>query len=74
MLEEIVRNNFIDYPKSPSLPNRDISDDILAEIVRSKFIDNPKSPPLPYNFARSKPRLNGQIGVPRIVDKILGTK
>ena len=49
-----------------------IPEDLVVNIVRNVFIDSPASPPLPYNFNKPNPALEGQIGVPPIVDKILG--
>ena len=53
--------------------SREIADDLLEDIVRNVFIDNPPEPPdNKYNFKSSTPALDGQIGVPPVVDKILG--
>ena len=49
-----------------------IPDDQLANIISKVFTDHPSNPDLPYNFRSSNPSTNGQIGVPPIVDKILG--
>ena len=52
---------------------REIPGDLLEDIVRNVFIDNPPEPPEnQYNFKHSPPALDGQLGVPPIVDKILG--
>ena len=59
--------NHIKYFRRQTLP-----DDQLADIISKVFTDHPNHPPLPYNFHSSNPSLNGQIGVPPIVDKILG--
>ena len=48
------------------------NEDILTNIVRNAFIDNPKSINSGYNFDHDPPILDGQTGVPHLVDKILG--
>ena len=50
-----------------------ICDDIMLDIVRKVFIDSPTQYQKAYNFKTSSPFLDGQIGVPPIVDKILGS-
>ena len=42
----------------------------LAEIIKHNYIDHPSQKD--YNFSQAKPRLNGQIGAPKIVDEFLG--
>ena len=46
-------------------------DEKLSKIIKSTYLDSPS--PRPYTFRANPPPLEGQIGVPRIVDKILGT-
>ena len=46
-------------------------DEKLSKIIKSTYLDSPSSHP--YTFRANPPPLEGQIGVPRIVDKILGT-
>ena len=49
-----------------------ISEDLSVDIVWNVFVHKPSSTQLAYNFKKALPDLNGQIGVPPIVDKILG--
>ena len=44
----------------------------LVDIVRKVFIDGPPTPDKKYHFHKNPPKLTGQIGVPVIVDKLLG--
>ena len=44
---------------------------MLARIIRNVFLDKPV-PGASYNFDYNPPNVDGQIGVPQIVDKILG--
>ena len=46
------------------------NEDILAEMIKEVFIDDPSNED--YKFDKNPPILNGQTGVPPIVDKILG--
>ena len=48
--------------------------ELIADIVRDVFIDIPNEHQGTYNFEKNPPELHGQIGVPPIVDKILGIK
>ena len=45
-------------------------DEKLSKIIKSTYLDSPS--PHPYAFRANPPELNGQVGVPTIVDKILG--
>ena len=45
-------------------------DSLIATIIQNVYLDPPSSKP--YAFRSSPPNLDGQIGVPSIVDKILG--
>ena len=45
-------------------------DERLSKIIKSTYLDSPS--PHPYTFRANPPPIEGQIGVPRIVDKILG--
>ena len=42
----------------------------LKNIIKSSFID--KASNGSYNFDRNPPIIDGQVGVPQIVDKLLG--
>ena len=42
----------------------------LSNIVKTVYLDPPSTKT--YNFSNNPPPLNGQIGVPRVVDRILG--
>ena len=42
----------------------------LAEIIKHNLIDHPSQKD--YNFSKTEPRLDGQIGAPKIVDELLG--
>ena len=46
--------------------------DMLTNIVKDAFIDERKSLREGYNFDHNPPALDGQTGVPRFVDKLLG--
>ena len=46
-------------------------DEKLSKIIKSTYLDSPS--PYPYTFRANPPPIEGQIGVPKIVDKILGT-
>ena len=45
-------------------------DSRLAKVVKNIYLDPPSSKP--YAFRSNPPNLDGQIGVPSIVDRILG--
>ena len=45
-------------------------DERLSEIIMGKFLDGPNNGY--YNFTKNPPDLDGQIGVPMIIDTILG--
>ena len=45
-------------------------DSLLATVIQNVYLDPPSSKP--YAFRSNPPNLDGQIGVPSIVDKILG--
>ena len=42
----------------------------LAEVIKHNYIDHPSQKD--YNFSKTMPRLDGQIGAPKIVDELLG--
>ena len=42
----------------------------LENIIKNVFIDKPSNNP--YNFDYNPPNVYGQIGVPEVVDRILG--
>ena len=46
-------------------------EEMLTNMVKNAFIDE-TSPKASYNFDHDPPTLNGQTGVPHLVDKILG--
>ena len=41
--------------------------------MKTIFVDFPPGPEEEYHFDKNPPKLTGQIGVPVIVDRILGT-
>ena len=45
-------------------------DDRLSEIIKGQSLDGPNN--AYYNFTKNPPDLDGQIGVPMIIDTILG--
>ena len=45
-------------------------DSRLAKVIQNVYLDPPSSKP--YAFRSNPPNLDGQIGVPSIVDEILG--
>ena len=45
-------------------------DEKLSKIISKVYLDRPTG--YPYNFQKTPPELRGQIGVPSIVDKLLG--
>ena len=45
-------------------------DSRLAKVIQNVYLDPPSSKP--YAFRSNPPNLDGQIGVPSIVDRILG--
>jgi len=47
-------------------------DEKLSKIISKVYLDRPTGNP--YNFQKNPPELRGQIGVPPIVDKLLGGK
>ena len=49
----------------------DVQDDEkLSKIIKSTYLHSPS--PYPYTFRYNPPQIDGQVGVPRIVDTILG--
>ena len=46
-------------------------DEKLAQVISKAYLDRPTGDP--YSFQLNPPKLTGQIGVPLIVDKLLGT-
>ena len=49
---------------------KESDDDRLSEIIKGQFLDGPHNDH--YNFTKNPPDLDGQIGVPMIIDTILG--
>ena len=47
-------------------------ENLLTNIVKDAFIDESESLKQTYNFDHNPPILDGQTGVPQLVDKILG--
>ena len=47
-------------------------DEKLSEIIAKEYLDRPTG--VPYSFDNNPPKLNGQIGAPQIVDKLLRGK
>ena len=45
---------------------------LITNIVKNAYIDKPESLKQTYNFDHNPPVLDGQTGVPQLVDKILG--
>ena len=68
MLRKLILRKF--YKIYTICREQTIYDELMADVVRNIFIDNPTE--ADYNFKSSSPNLDGQIGVPPIVDKILG--
>ena len=50
----------------------DIKEDLLVDVVRNVFVDLPPTRDKEYHFDKTPPKLTGQIGIPVIVDKLLG--
>ena len=46
------------------------NDSLLATVIQNVYLDSPSSKP--YAFRSNPPNLDGQIGVPSIVDRVLG--
>ena len=44
----------------------------LQNIIRTVFIDLPSEYNITYNFTKYPPKISGQIGVPLIIDSLLG--
>ena len=44
----------------------------LQNIIRTVFIDLPSEYNITYNFTKYPPKTSGQIGVPLIIDSLLG--
>ena len=51
-----------------------INDSVMTDIVKNLFVEDQMFPGGKYNFDESVININGQIGAPIIVDKILGKK
>ena len=47
-------------------------ENLITSIVKDMYIDEPASLKQTYNFDHNPPVLDGQTGVPQLVDKILG--
>ena len=47
-------------------------ENLITNIVKDVYIDKPDSLKQIYNFDHNPPVLDGQTGVPQLVDKILG--
>ena len=50
----------------------DKDDEMMAKVIRKVYLDPPSVNP--YGFRVNPPALNGQIGVPKIIDELLGGK
>ena len=50
----------------------DKDDAMMAKVIRKVYLDPPSVKP--YGFRVNPPALNGQIGVPKIIDELLGGK
>ena len=49
-----------------------LKEDLLIDVIKNVFIDWPPTRDNVYNFDKNPPKLDGQIGIPVIVDKLLG--
>ena len=49
-------------------------ENLITNVVKDAYIDKPLSSKETYNFDHNPPDLDGQTGVPQLVDKILGKK
>ena len=49
-----------------------LREDLLIDVVRNVFVDWPSKRDKEYHFDKNPPKLTGQIGIPVIVDKLLG--
>ncbi len=49
-----------------------LREDLLVDVVRNVFVDWLPTPDKEYHFDKNPPKLTGQIGIPVIVDKLLG--
>ena len=47
-------------------------DEMMSKVIRKVYLDPPSVNP--YSFRVNPPALNGQIGVPKIIDELLGGK
>ena len=51
-----------------------LNEDLLIDVVRNVFVDWSPTRDMEYHFDKNPPKLTGQIGMPVIVDKLLGEK
>ena len=49
-----------------------LSEDLLIDVVSNVFVDLPPTRDKKYYFDKNPPKLTGQIGIPVVVDKLLG--
>ena len=49
-----------------------IQEHLISDVIRRVFIDLPPPSDLKYNFDKNPPKITGQIGIPPIVDQLLG--
>ena len=49
-----------------------LREDLLVDVVRNVFVDWLPTRDKEYHFDKNPPKLTGQIGIPVIVDKLLG--
>ena len=49
-----------------------LREDLLVDVVKNVFIDWPPTGSKKHMFSKSPPKIDGQIGMPVIVDKLLG--
>ena len=54
------------------LSNVTLPEDTVVDVVKNVFVDLPPEPNAKYHFDKDPPKITGQIGVPVIVDRILG--
>ena len=47
-------------------------EDDLDSAIKTDFMDWPSSQRIQYDFSQNPPKITGQIGIPVIVDSILG--
>ena len=49
-----------------------LTEDLLIDVIKNVFIDWPPMRDKEYHFDKNPPKIDGQIGIPVIVDKLLG--